>query len=73
KTPFFFRITQGVENKNNFSGLSGLGIRDKRLLCIISKILKSEIEGEGVSEKGTPQGGLIVDQHIIICHFQKNK
>ena len=26
KTPFFFRITQGVENKNNFSGLSGLGV-----------------------------------------------
>ncbi|MDB8731038.1 hypothetical protein PNU63_16880, partial [[Ruminococcus] gnavus] len=29
KTPFFFRITQGVENKNNFSGLSGLGKRNE--------------------------------------------
>ncbi len=36
-----------------------LGIRDKRLICIISKILKSEIEGEGIPAKGTPQGGLI--------------
>lgn len=36
-----------------------LGIRDKRLICIISKILKSEIEGEGIPSKGTPQGGLI--------------
>ena len=36
-----------------------LGIRDKRLLCIIRKILKSEIEGEGIPDKGTPQGGLI--------------
>lgn len=36
-----------------------LGIRDKRLICIISKMLKSEIEGEGVPTKGTPQGGLI--------------
>lgn len=36
-----------------------LGIRDKRLLCIISKILKSEIEGEGIPTKGTPQGGII--------------
>lgn len=36
-----------------------LGIRDKRLICIISKILKSEIEGEGIPTKGTPQGGLI--------------
>lgn len=36
-----------------------LGIRDKRLICIISKILKSEIEGEGIPTKGTPQGGII--------------
>ena len=36
-----------------------LGIRDKRLLCIISKILKSEIVGEGIPTKGTPQGGII--------------
>lgn len=36
-----------------------LGIRDKRLISVISKILKSEIEGEGVPTKGTPQGGLI--------------
>ena len=34
-----------------------LGIRDKSLLCVISKILKSEIEGEGIPNKGTPQGG----------------
>jgi len=36
-----------------------LGIRDKRLICIISKILKSEIDGEGIPTKGTPQGGVI--------------
>lgn len=36
-----------------------LGIKDKRLICIISKILKSEIEGEGIPTKGTPQGGII--------------
>lgn len=36
-----------------------LGIRDKRLLCIISKILKSEIDGEGIPSRGTPQGGII--------------
>ena len=36
-----------------------LGIRDKKLLSIISKILKSEIEGIGMSSKGTPQGGII--------------
>lgn len=36
-----------------------LGIQDKNLICIINKILKSEIQGEGVPTKGTPQGGII--------------
>ena len=36
-----------------------LGIRDKNLICIIGKILKSNIEGIGVPTKGTPQGGII--------------
>lgn len=36
-----------------------IGIRDKRLICIIKKILKSEILGEGIPTKGTPQGGII--------------
>lgn len=36
-----------------------LGIRDKQLLCIISKMLKAEIEGEGIPTKGTPQGGIL--------------
>lgn len=36
-----------------------LGIRDKSLISIISKLLKSEIEGEGIPNKGTPQGGII--------------
>ena len=36
-----------------------LGIRDKNLICIIGKILKSEIQGIGIPTKGTPQGGII--------------
>ena len=36
-----------------------LGIRDKNLLSVIGKILKSEIEGIGKPDKGTPQGGII--------------
>lgn len=36
-----------------------IGIHDKNILCIIGKILKSEIEGIGVAEKGVPQGGII--------------
>jgi group II intron reverse transcriptase/maturase len=36
-----------------------LGIRDKKVLSIISKMLKAEIEGEGKPTKGTPQGGIL--------------
>jgi group II intron reverse transcriptase/maturase len=36
-----------------------LGIQDKRVLSIISKMLKCVVEGEGVQEKGTPQGGIL--------------
>lgn len=36
-----------------------LGLRDKALLSIISKLLKAEIEGAGIPAKGTPQGGIL--------------
>lgn len=36
-----------------------MGIRDKALLSIISRLLKAEIIGEGVPTKGTPQGGIL--------------
>ena len=36
-----------------------MGIRDKNLLKVITKTLKSEIKGIGKPEKGTPQGGII--------------
>lgn len=36
-----------------------LGIRDKSLIAVISKLLKAKIEGIGVPERGTPQGGIL--------------
>jgi len=36
-----------------------LGIRDKKLLSIISRLLKAEIINQGVPHKGTPQGGIL--------------
>lgn len=39
--------------------LWSLGIRDKRLISIISKMLKAEIKGYGIPIKGTPQGGIL--------------
>lgn len=36
-----------------------IGIRDKRLISVISKMLKAEIQGIGIPDRGTPQGGII--------------
>ncbi len=39
--------------------LWNIGIQDKNLISVISKILKSEIQEIGIPVKGTPQGGII--------------
>ena len=56
---FFDNVNHGKLLKQMWT----LGIQDKSLLCIISKILKSEIvmpNGDVIrSDKGTPQGGII--------------
>lgn len=36
-----------------------IGIKDKRVLRIVSKMLKAPIEGIGIPTKGTPQGGIL--------------
>ena len=40
-----------------------MGIQDKNLLCVISKMLKAEIRGIGIPTKGVPQGGLCRARH----------
>ena len=53
---FFDNVNHGKLLKQIWT----LGIRDKRLICIISKMLKAEIDGEGVPEKGNAhKGGLL--------------
>ena len=52
---FFDNVNHGKLLKQMWT----MGIRDKSLICIIGKILKSEIEGIGRPDKGTPQGGII--------------
>lgn len=36
-----------------------IGIKDKRVLRIVSKMLKAPIKGIGIPTKGTPQGGIL--------------
>ncbi len=52
---FFDNVNHGKLLKQMWT----LGIRDKRLLCIISTMLKAEVAGIGFPTKGTPQGGII--------------
>ncbi|CQR48230.1 Group II intron-encoded protein LtrA [Paraliobacillus sp. PM-2] len=39
--------------------LWNIGIKDRKVLACISKMLKAEIDGEGIPTKGVPQGGLL--------------
>ena len=52
---FFDNVNHGKLLKQIWS----MGIQDKRLISIISKMLKSEIKGIGIPERGTPQGGIL--------------
>lgn len=52
---FFDNINHGKLLKQMWT----MGIQDKKLISIISKMLKAEIEGIGIPEKGVLQGGII--------------
>ncbi len=52
---FFDNVNHGKLLKQLWT----LGIRDKTLLAILSRMLKAEIKGLGISDKGTPQGGIL--------------
>ena len=51
---FFDNVNHGKLLKQLWT----LGIRDKKLISIISAMLKAEVAGIGFPEKGTPQGGM---------------
>jgi group II intron reverse transcriptase/maturase len=52
---FFDNVNHGKLLKQLWT----LGIRDKQLLKIISLMLKAEVKGIGIPDKGTPQGGIL--------------
>jgi len=52
---FFDNVNHGKLLKQIWT----VGIRDKKLLCIISAMLKAEVAEIGFPERGTPQGGII--------------
>ena len=48
-----------VDHSKLLKRIWAMGIQDKNLICIISKMLKAEIKGIGVPTKGVPQGGIL--------------
>jgi RNA-directed DNA polymerase len=52
---FFDNVIQALLVKQ----LWNMGIQDRKVLACISKMLKAEIDGEGVPSKGVPQGCLL--------------
>ena len=52
---FFDNVSHGKLLKQMWT----MGIQDKKLLSVISAMLKAEVAGVGFPEKGTPQGGII--------------
>ena len=52
---FFDNVNHGKLLKQLWT----IGIRDKKVISIVSKMLKAEIVGEGIPTKGVPQGGIL--------------
>lgn len=52
---FFDNVNHGKLLKQLWT----LGIRDKNLISIISRMLKAPVKNNGVPNKGTPQGGIL--------------
>ena len=52
---FFDNVSHGKLIKQMWA----MGIKEKKLISIISSMLKAEVAGIGFPEKGTPQGGVI--------------
>jgi len=52
---FFDNVNHGKLLKQMWA----LGICDKNIICIIGKMLKAEVKGQGIPEIGTPQGGVL--------------
>ncbi|WP_313427644.1 group II intron reverse transcriptase/maturase [Siminovitchia terrae] len=48
-----------INHRTLIKQMWNLGIKDRRVLTLVQKMLKAPIQGEGVPYKGTPQGGVL--------------
>ena len=63
KRIFFDNVHHGKLIKQAYN----IGIKDKRVLAILSKMIKAPIRGEGVPKSGVPQGGILSLSFRISC------
>lgn len=52
---FFDNVNHGLLIKQAYN----IGIKDRRVLAILSKMIKAPIQGEGIPSVGVPQGGVL--------------
>lgn len=52
---FFDNVNHSLLLKQAYN----IGIKDRRVLAILSKMIKAPIQGEGVPKSGVPQGGVL--------------
>lgn len=52
---FFDNVNHGKLMKQIYN----IGVKDQRVLTILKKMLKAPISGEGIPNKGVPQGGIL--------------
>ncbi|MHA2890457.1 group II intron reverse transcriptase/maturase [Bacillus cereus] len=48
-----------VNHRKLIKQLYNIGVKDKRVLTLINKMLKAPVKGIGIPTKGTPQGGIL--------------
>ncbi|MCR8964218.1 group II intron reverse transcriptase/maturase [Brevibacillus halotolerans] len=48
-----------VNHRKLIKQLHNIGVKDKRVLTIVNKMLKAPVKGIGITNKGTPQGGIL--------------